>query len=126
MLQSPAIHELHGDERLTVLLADVVDRANVRVIERGRSLRFPLEAGQSLGVSGNFIRQELESNEAVQPRVLSLVDDTHTSAAQLLDDAVVRDGLAEHQGQILLGSNIQVNESRGVVSLPAVKANALR
>ena len=28
--------------------------------------------------------------------VLSLVDDTHPAAAQLLDDAVVRDGLADH------------------------------
>ncbi len=32
----------------------------------------------------------------MQPRVLGLVDDAHAAAAQLLDDAVVRDGLADH------------------------------
>jgi hypothetical protein len=35
-------------------------------------------------------------------------------AAELLDDAVVRDGLADHWRKILLGRNGQVNESRGV------------
>jgi hypothetical protein len=34
--------------------------------------------------------------------------------AQLLRNAVVRDSLADHQGQILRGRNGQVNESRGV------------
>jgi len=32
----------------------------------------------------------------MQRYVLGLVDDTHPPAAQLLDDAVVRDGLADH------------------------------
>jgi hypothetical protein len=31
----------------------------------------------------------------MEPYVLSLVDDTHATAAELLDDAVVRDGLAD-------------------------------
>src|SRR2546425_9570424 len=45
-------------------------------------------------ITGNFLRQELECNEAVQAGVLGLVDDTHTGAAQLLDDAVMRNGQA--------------------------------
>ena len=32
----------------------------------------------------------------MQAGVLGLVDDTHAATAQLLDDAVVRDGLADH------------------------------
>jgi hypothetical protein len=36
------------------------------------------------------------------------------NAAQLLDDAVVRDGLADHWLKILSLRNGQVNESRGV------------
>jgi hypothetical protein len=46
--------------------------------------------------------------------VLSLVDDAHAAATELLDDAIVRDGLPDHQGQILRWRNGQVNEGRGV------------
>ena len=60
------------------------------------ALRLALEAGQSLRVSGDFIGQELQSDEAAELDVLSLVDHTHPAAAELLDDAVVRDGLADH------------------------------
>ena len=35
--------------------------------------------------------------------VLSLVDDTHPAAAQLLNDAVVRDGLADHWRESYVG-----------------------
>jgi hypothetical protein len=43
----------------------------------------------------NVLRQEFEGDAAVQPGVLGLVDHTHPAAAQLLDDAVMRDGLAD-------------------------------
>jgi hypothetical protein len=33
--------------------------------------------------------------------------------AELFDDAVARDGLPDHQGQILRGKKGQVNESEG-------------
>jgi len=32
----------------------------------------------------------------MQPRVLGLIDHTHPTTPELLDDAVVRDGLADH------------------------------
>ena len=46
--------------------------------------------------------------------VLSLVHDAHASAAELVDDAVVRDDLADHWAQILGSQARQVNGSRGV------------
>ena len=54
------------------------------------------ETLQSLAVLSYVFGQELESDEAVQARVFGLVYDTHPAATELLDDAVVRDGLAEH------------------------------
>ena len=39
---------------------------------------------------------ELECDEAVQSSVLRFVHHTHPAAAQLFDDAVMRDGLADH------------------------------
>src|SRR5438128_1194216 len=97
MLQRLAFQKLHGDESLPLLLADVVDGADVRVIEGGRGLRLASETGQRLKVSGNFFRQEFEGDETVQARVFGLVDHTHPTAAEFLQDAVVRDGLAEHR-----------------------------
>ncbi len=46
----------------------------------------------------DHLRQELEGHETVQARVLRLINDTHATAAQLPDDAVVRDCLADHNG----------------------------
>ena len=40
-------------------------------------------------------RQELQGDKSVQGYVFSLVDHTHPPATQLLDDAVVRNGLAD-------------------------------
>jgi hypothetical protein len=60
-------------------------------------LRFALKAGQRLRVSGDFIGQELEGNKSVQPGVLGLLDHTHPAAAELFDDAVVRDGLTDQR-----------------------------
>ena len=39
--------------------------------------------------------QELQRYEASETGVLDLIDHTHPAAAQLLDDAVMRDGLAD-------------------------------
>jgi hypothetical protein len=70
-----------------------------------------LEAGKSLCVLGYVVKQELECNEAMQLHVLSLVDHTHPAAAQLLDEAVVRDGLPDHWAEMLGLEVGQVNES---------------
>jgi hypothetical protein len=64
-----------------------------------------------LRILSNLVREELEGNEAVQLYVLSFVDHTHPAAAQLPDDAVVRDGLAHHWRRILLWGSTQVNET---------------
>ena len=96
--QRHPVEKLHGDERLAVLLADVINCADVGVIQCGRSLGFALEAGEGLRVAGNVLGQELEGDKTMKPCVLGLVDNSHATAAQSLDDAVVRDGLADHSG----------------------------
>src|SRR2546427_6014823 len=95
VLQCHAVQKLHGNESLTILLTDVVNRADVRMVEGGSRLRLALEAGQCLRVSGNLLRQELQCDETMEPSVLSLIDNTHAPAAEFLDDPVVRNGLAD-------------------------------
>ena len=95
MLQGHSVQKLHGDERMALVLADVMNRANVRVIQGGGSLRFALETSQSLRVFGHFVGQKFQGDEAVQAGVFGFIDHSHAAAAELLDDPIMRDGLAE-------------------------------
>ena len=73
------------------------------MVQCGSGLGLALEAGQRLGVSGDVIRQELEGDKAMQTGVFGFVDHTHAAATDLLDNAVVRDGPADHQRAMLGG-----------------------
>ena len=77
-------------------LIDVVDRADVGVIQRGRRARFALEPLERAGLQGHVFRQELEGDRAIEPAVLGLVDDAHAAAAEEFGDLVVRNPLADH------------------------------
>ncbi len=47
-------------------------------------------------ILGKLLRQELQGHIAAQAGVLSLVDHTHPTTAELLQDFVVGNGLADH------------------------------
>ena len=79
------------------MLVDVVNGADVGMIERRGGLGLAPETLQSRAVPGESLRQELERDESVQPGVFGLVDDAHTPAAQFLEDTVVRNSLAHHR-----------------------------
>jgi hypothetical protein len=96
MFQRQPVQKLHCDERFAVLIVYFVDRADVGMIERRSSPGFALKAAQGLRIFGQLIRQEFEGNKSTEFHVLGLVDNTHAATAQLLDDAVVRDGLLDH------------------------------
>jgi hypothetical protein len=66
------------------------------MVQRRRSARFSAETFQGLRVFGNRVRQELQSDKAAEFDVFGFVDHTHPPATKFFDDAVVRDGLAEH------------------------------
>src|SRR5438309_11553919 len=74
-----------------------MNRADARVIQRRCGLGLTSKPLQGLAILGHAFRQELKGDKAVQPRVFGLVDNTHAAATELLDDAVVRDGLAKHK-----------------------------
>ena len=86
------------------------------MVERRCRFGFAPEALQRLPVVRHLVRQEFEGHETVQASVLSLVHYTHSAAAEFLQDAVVRDRLADkrielrHSGAILGCRLRQVNE----------------
>ena len=95
LLQRLALEQLHRNEVLPLMLVDVVDGADVRMIQGGGRLGLPLESLQRMAVLGQLFGQELQGDGALEPGVLGLVDDTHAAAAELLQDPVVRYGLAD-------------------------------
>src|SRR5215469_351081 len=97
MLQRNAIEIFHGDKRFSVLFPDVVDGADVWMIQRRRRLCFSLEAHQCLRVFCDIVRQEFQGHAAVQPSVFALVDNAHTPTTELLDNSVVGNGLADER-----------------------------
>src|SRR5271169_3198692 len=120
--QGHAIQKFHSDERLAVLLAKIVDGANIGVVQRGCGLRFALKAGECLLIPGNVLRQELEGDKAMEAGVLGFVDDAHAAGAEFLEDAVVRDGLADHgtSGGRMLGREVgEVKAETGVYATTA-------
>src|SRR4029077_8538364 len=56
VLERGAFKIFHGDECLPVLFANVVNRADVGMIQCRCGLRFALETGECMRVSGNFLR----------------------------------------------------------------------
>jgi len=86
---------------MAVLLSDLVDRADIGMVQGRSRLSLSLKAGQGLWISGYFIGKKLQGNKPVQRYVLSLVDHTHPATAEFLDNAVVRDGLTNHDFTIV-------------------------
>ena len=91
LAQVAALEELHRHVGEAVLLAEVEDGDDVRVVELRRGLGLALEARRKSGSSARARRDRLEGHVAVQERVVGLVDLAHRALADLPDDPVLAD-----------------------------------
>ena len=95
--QRLAVAERHRQERPAVRqFLDVVNGADVRVVERRRGTRFGEQPPLGVLVAHELRRQELQRDEPSQPQVFGFVDHAHPARADFRQDAVVGDGLADH------------------------------
>jgi len=99
MLQRLAVQKLHNQEGMTILPPDLMDGADIGMIECRSRLRLPLKPRQGLRVLNDVIGQKLKRDKTVEDYILSLVYNPHTAATQLFDDSVMRDGLADHKDE---------------------------
>ena len=95
MLERFAFQQLHGDERNVFEGINLVDGADVRMVERGGGTRLALKALNRLGIAGKAFRKEFQGHESAQLGVLRLVDHSHAAAAEFFHDPVVRDGSSD-------------------------------
>ena len=59
VLQHDAIQKFHGDECPPILFANVINCADVGMVQCGSGLRFASKPGEYLWVTRNVFRQEL-------------------------------------------------------------------
>ena len=80
--QRPPRDELHREERRAVGLPDVVDRDDVRVVQRGGGAGFVREAGEAVLVVREVRREDLERDLAAEAGVASAVNVPHAPRAE--------------------------------------------
>ncbi len=96
--QRLAADHLHHEERQIAVPPDVEQRADIRMVERGRGPGFALEALEGDRILRELHRKEFDGDLPAEPRVLGPVDDTHAAFANFLQQAIVRNSLANHRG----------------------------
>ena len=97
VLESLALQQFHGDERTAFEFADVVNGADVRMVERRCGARLAVEALDGCGIVRRLLGEKFERDTAPQPGVAGAVHHAHSAAAQWFQAAVVRDGTSAHR-----------------------------
>ena len=113
----PPDDQLHGEELLAVVLADLVDRDDARVIEQGDGLGLVLEPAQLVVAGEQPGLDHLQGDGAVEADLAGLVDDAHAAAAQLPADLVV----AEVADEIASRQAVAVVARRGGAGVGSVR-----
>ena len=80
------------------MLADFMDRADVGVVQCRRGTRLSTKSFERLRIMRDTFGQEFQRYETTKFGVLGFVDYTHPATPQLLDYAVMRDGLPHELG----------------------------
>ena len=84
-----AFDQFHDQEGAVVRGFEAEDRGDVGMVQRGQHLGFALEAGHAVAVGGEFGRQDLQGDIAVQLGVMGAVDFAHPALADYFGDPVV-------------------------------------
>lgn len=70
------------------MLPEIIQRQNVGMIERGRSLRLLLKAPHAIRIAGETGRQNLDRYVTVETRVARTIDLTHASGSGRCQDLI--------------------------------------
>ena len=82
--------KLHGDKELAAVLPNLINLANIRMIDACRRSSFAPEASSRRVVFGHR-RHRFQRDCAFEPFVPGRIDDTHAAFAQLARNLIVPD-----------------------------------
>jgi hypothetical protein len=88
IVESLAFDVLHHEEASTVFVADVVQGADVRMVQTGNGLCFTMEARQPIRIVGEMFGKDFDSDRSSEASVGSLVDLAHSARTDLADDLI--------------------------------------
>lgn len=104
--QRLALEQFHCNERRRLRrarrglgLANVVDGADVRMVQRRRRSGLPLKPFERLAVAREVFGKELERDAAAETRILGRIDNAHATRPECGDDSVSADRSARSDGQ---------------------------
>ena len=86
--QRLALDQLEHEVIGVVLATDVVQRADVRVVEARDRFRLALEAGAECGIGGEGLGQHLDRDLAAEPGIAGAPHFTHAAGPKGSDDFV--------------------------------------
>ena len=78
------------------VLFESVDRGDIGMIESSQCAGFPTENGSSMAVCHEFGTEDFDGDIAVEPLIVSPIDDAHASGAEFIHDAKLVMRLANH------------------------------
>ena len=93
-----AIDQLHGEKRQAVVFADLVNRADVGMIHRGRRAGLAQQGGAGGGVVGVRRAQDLDGHVTTELLVVGAIDVAHSAAAKAGLDFVRTKSCAGREG----------------------------
>jgi hypothetical protein len=96
LAQVRPVEQLHGHVEQPVLLPEVVDGHDVRVVQQGGRLGLALEALERLVAPAEMDGERLQGDVALENGVVGLVHLAHRAAAELAHDPVLADPLVVH------------------------------
>src|SRR5262249_10829003 len=81
VLESFAFQAFHGDVGAAIFFADVIDCADIRMIERRGGLSLALEADEGLRILGDGVGEKFQCDEAPKAGVFRFEDNAHPTAS---------------------------------------------
>ena len=88
ILEGLTLDELHDEIPHLLVNADVVQGANMRVVQPRYGLRFALKPSLKGGVGRPFVAQDFDCNGPIQPCVPGLIHFAHPTRSNRRDDDV--------------------------------------
>src|SRR5439155_23089118 len=108
---------LHDEERRPVLLADVVQRADMGMIEGGDCAGFAIESIAELRVARQPGRQDFNRDDAIQARIAGAIDFAHPAGPNGRKDLVRAEAGAHSEGHFFSAAVQLSVTSSGTLSL---------